>query len=110
MDDIQFVVGTTKVGSEQEFFYTFNALFGNNKQIVLTSDKTPQELQLEPRMSSRLMSGIVAEIKLPTVETRIAILRQNATALILILGMMYWLLLPKASKPTYVNWKALFSV
>lgn len=77
MDDIQFVVGTTKVGSEQEFFYTFNALFGNNKQIVLTSDKTPQELQLEPRMSSRLMSGIVAEIKLPTVETRIAILRQK---------------------------------
>ncbi len=77
MDDIQFVVGTTKVGSEAEFFYTFNALFDNKKQIVLTSDKTPQELQLEERLSSRLLSGIVTEIKLPNVETRIAILRQK---------------------------------
>lgn len=77
MDDIQFVVGTTRVGSEAEFFYTFNTLFDNKKQIVLTSDKTPQELQLDPRLSSRLLSGIVTEIKLPTVETRIAILRQK---------------------------------
>lgn len=77
MDDIQFVVGTTKVGSEAEFFYTFNALFDNKKQIVLTSDKTPQELQLEERLSSRLLSGIVTEIKQPNVETRIAILRQK---------------------------------
>ncbi|MDR0291457.1 MAG: chromosomal replication initiator protein DnaA [Elusimicrobium sp.] len=75
MDDIQFVAG--KESSVQEFFYTFNALFESKKQIVLTSDRTPQQLGIDPRLSSRLLSGIVTEIKRPDLETRIAILRQK---------------------------------
>lgn len=75
MDDIQFVAG--KSASETEFFYTFNALFESRKQIVLSSDRTPQQLALDERLSSRLLSGIIAEIKKPNLETRIAILRQK---------------------------------
>lgn len=75
MDDIQFVVGKQHCSSE--FFYTFNALFENRKQIVLSSDRTPQQLEWDERLSSRLLSGIIAEVKRPSVETRIAILRQK---------------------------------
>lgn len=75
MDDIQFVAG--KSASEIEFFNTFNALFESKKQIVLTSDRTPQQLDLDERLSSRLLSGIIAEVKRPNLETRIAILRQK---------------------------------
>ncbi len=75
MDDIQFVAG--KSASEMEFFYTFNALFESRKQIVLSSDRTPQQLALDERLSSRLLSGIITEIKKPNLETRIAILRQK---------------------------------
>ncbi len=75
MDDIQFVAG--KSASEIEFFYTFNALFESRKQIVLSSDRTPQQLDLDERLSSRLLSGIIAEVKRPNLETRIAILRQK---------------------------------
>lgn len=75
MDDIQFVVGKQHCSSE--FFYTFNALFENRKQIVLSSDRTPQQLEWDERLSSRLLSGIIAEVKRPNVETRIAILRQK---------------------------------
>jgi chromosomal replication initiator protein len=73
IDDIQFVAG--KTSSEAEFFYTFNALFESKKQIVLTSDRIPNELSMDRRLSSRLLSGIVAGIKPPDLETRIAILR-----------------------------------
>ena len=75
MDDIQFVAG--KSASEVEFFYTFNALFESRKQIVLSSDRTPQQLDLDERLSSRLLSGIIADLKRPKLETRIAILRQK---------------------------------
>lgn len=75
VDDIQFVAG--KAASETEFFYTFNALFESRKQIVLSSDRTPQQLDLDERLSSRLLSGIVSEIQKPNLETRIAILRQK---------------------------------
>lgn len=75
MDDIQFVSG--KEQCTIEFFNTFNALFNNKKQIVLSSDRTPQQLEWDERLSSRLLSGIIAEIKKPNLETRIAILRQK---------------------------------
>ena len=75
VDDIQFVVG--KAASEQEFFYIFNKLFANQKQIVLSSDRTPQQLEIDERLSSRLLSGLPVEIKRPNLETRIAILRQK---------------------------------
>jgi len=75
VDDIQFVAG--KEASEKEFFYTFNALVESKKQIVLTSDRMPNELSIDQRLSSRLLAGIVAEIKPPDEETRIAILRKK---------------------------------
>ena len=78
IDDIQFIAGKDR--SEQEFFYTFNSLFESKKQVVLTSDRTPNELSLDERLSSRLLSGIVAEIKPPDIETRIAILRNKKQA------------------------------
>ena len=75
MDDIQFVSG--KEACTIEFFNTFNALFESKKQIVLSSDRTPQQLEWDERLSSRLLSGITTEIKRPNLETRIAILRQK---------------------------------
>ncbi len=75
MDDIQFVSG--KEACTEEFFNTFNALFESQKQIVLSSDRTPQQLEWNERLSSRLLSGITTEIKRPNLETRIAILRQK---------------------------------
>ena len=75
VDDIQFVVG--KAASEKEFFYTFNALFESSKQIVATSDRSPKELAVDERLSTRLYAGLVAEIKPPDIETRIAILRKK---------------------------------
>lgn len=75
IDDIQFILG--KERSVDEFFYTFNSLFDNGKQIVLTSDRTPNQLGLSERLSTRLLSGLVAEIKRPDLETKIAILRQK---------------------------------
>ncbi len=75
VDDIQYIVGKDK--TEQEFFYTFNSLFDNRKQIVFTCDRTPNQLDLSERLSSRLLSGLVTEIKRPDLETRIAILRQK---------------------------------
>ena len=75
LDDIQFLVD--KGRSEQEFFYTFDQLFKTSKQIVLTCDKTPNQLKFSERIASRLLSGISAEIKRPDLETRIAILRHK---------------------------------
>ena len=77
MDDIQFVAGKSDKVSVQEFFYTFNALFESGKQIVLCSDRTPQQLDLDERLSSRLLSGPSCEIKKPYLEARIAILNQK---------------------------------
>lgn len=75
LDDIQFLVD--KERSEEEFFYTFNALFESKKQIVITSDRPPRELAMGDRLISRFLQGVVADIKLPDFETRVAILRQK---------------------------------
>ncbi len=81
MDDIQFVAGKSDKVSVQEFFYTFNALFESGKQIVLSSDRTPQQLDLGERLTSRLSWGPSCEIKKPYLETRIAILNQKRDAI-----------------------------
>lgn len=75
IDDIQYILGKDK--SEQEFFYTFNTLFDNGKQIVLTSDRTPNQLGISERISTRLLSSIVADIKRPELETKLAFLRKK---------------------------------
>lgn len=84
VDDIQFVVG--KPSSSEAFFYTFNTLFESGKQIVLSSDRSPQELEWDERLSSRLLSGISTEIKRPNTEARIAILRQKRDSMNFIIG------------------------
>jgi len=75
LDDIQFLIGKDR--SEEEFFNTFNSLFESKKQIVVTSDRPPKELALSQRLVSRFLSGLAVDIKIPDVETRIAILRQK---------------------------------
>ena len=80
IDDIQFLDGKARI--QEEFFHTFNTLFENHKQIVLTSDRTPNEMAgLEPRLVSRFEWGLVTEIEKPDVETRTAILRKKAEQL-----------------------------
>ena len=76
IDDIQFL--ERKEGTQEEFFNTFNDLHMNSNQIVMTSDRTPNNLEnLELRLRSRFQSGMVAEIGMPQYEMRIAILRQK---------------------------------
>ena len=76
IDDIQFL--QAKEGTQEEFFNTFNALHMNQNQIVMSSDRTPDNLvNLEERLQSRFQSGMVAEISMPQYEIRIAILRQK---------------------------------
>lgn len=77
VDDVQFFAG--KDSSQEEFFHTFNELYMKGVQIVLTSDKKPQEIgQLEERLVSRFLGGLTTDIGLPDYEMREAILRQKA--------------------------------
>lgn len=76
IDDIQFIAN--KNATKDEFFHTFNDLYQNNKQIIMTSDRSPTEIDVEDRLKTRFACGLIQDMQIPDFETRMAILKKKA--------------------------------
>ncbi len=76
IDDIQFLANKDR--TQEIFFHTFNALYEDRKQVIISADRPPQELQLEDRLKSRFARGMIADVSQPDYETRLAILGEKA--------------------------------
>ena len=85
IDDVQFLAN--KERTQEEFFHTFNALYEDRKQVILSADRPPQELNLEDRLISRFERGMIADVGVPDYETRLAILVEKARAYELFIDM-----------------------
>ena len=106
IDDVQFISG--KESTQEEFFHTFNALVDQNRQVVISADKSPSDLEgMEERMRSRLGWGLVADIHPTTYELRLGILQAKAEQLGMPMSRARcWSSSPTRSPPTSASWRA----